>query len=842
MEGRDPSAAPSAAGKEGSLEEDRLLSVTAVLAKDAAFLFQSRRYAECVDVLRQLLLKKEDDPKVLHNIAVAEYFRDGCPDPRKLLDVLGKVKRRSEDLARASREQSEAANGIGSNVISGSRGSTTVLHQFSSANNSIIAYADEFDTSIVTFNSAVIFYHLHDYAHAISVLEPLYQNIEPIDETTALHVCLLLLDIALACQDATKAADILQRLERCFGVGSILNHNDNGSIGQQLSSNQLKVTTKSNTAPDASGSDSNASANENPLVGNLSDDALEYETLYSTLDSGNQNLGRPALNDLSKASADVAASAADLKLKLQLYKVRLLLLIRNLKVAKRELKLAMNMARGRDSSAELLLKSQLEYARGNHRKAVKLLSTPGNRTEKAMVTMFYNNLGCIHHQLRSHQTSGWFFTKALRHSSSFRLEKPLKLATYSQDKSRLISYNCGLQHLICGRPFIAARCFREAIPLLYNRPLFWLRFAECCLLALEEGLLSSATASSFKGEITIHVVGSGKWRQVVVNSVNLRSSYSDSRGGDGMISDENLGLLSLSFARQCLLNAQLLLDTPEQKTAKPSSMTAASDSDTYSEATSINIKSSNQKNTSTDLKGSNSSASTLATANGESKGGASSNNTLQCSVASYESICGKDNHKIKQAVLADLAYIELCLMNPLRALHAAKAFQQLPGCSRIYIFLSHVYAAEALCHLNRPTEAAEQLSIYILDGNNVELPYSNEDRENWFIEEGGDGEDLNCSATLKPTFEEPQHLRSLKPEEARGVLFANLAVMFAVQGDLEQASYFAKQSLASLPNDPRSVLAAVYVDLRQGKTQEALPKLRQCRRVSFLASNPTVSS
>lgn len=30
--------------------------------------------------------------QVIHNIAVAEYFRDGCSDPRKLLEVLNKVK------------------------------------------------------------------------------------------------------------------------------------------------------------------------------------------------------------------------------------------------------------------------------------------------------------------------------------------------------------------------------------------------------------------------------------------------------------------------------------------------------------------------------------------------------------------------------------------------------------------------------------------------------------------------------------------------------------------------------------------------------------------------------
>lgn len=45
-------------------EEDGMLSATAAMARDAAVLFQSRRYAECAEVLAQLLLKKEDDPKV----------------------------------------------------------------------------------------------------------------------------------------------------------------------------------------------------------------------------------------------------------------------------------------------------------------------------------------------------------------------------------------------------------------------------------------------------------------------------------------------------------------------------------------------------------------------------------------------------------------------------------------------------------------------------------------------------------------------------------------------------------------------------------------------------------
>ncbi|XP_020103099.1 CCR4-NOT transcription complex subunit 10-like isoform X1 [Ananas comosus] len=812
MEGQD---AASAVGKEGAAEEDGVVSASA-LAKEAAVLFQNRRYAEGVDILKQLLLKKQDDPKVLHNIAVAEYFHDGCPDPKKLLDVLDRVKKKYEGLAHSSREQVEAANGIASNATVGSRGNSNAAHQLSFVNNSLVAYSEEFDTSIVKFNTAVILYHLHDYGQALSVLNSLYQNIEPIDETTALHVCLLLLDIALMSQDATKAADIIQYLEKSFGVGNTINQNDNGSMIQHHSSNQHKLLAKSNTAPDVSNSDSTAV--ENPLVGNLSDDSLEYETLYSTLDSGAQNLGRPSRNDLSKTSADLAASAADLKLKLQLYKVRLLLLTRNIKVAKRELKLAMNMARGRDSSIELLLKSQLEYARGNHRKAVKLLSAPTNRTEPAMLTMFYNNLGCLHHKQKAHNTSNFFFTKALRQSSSFQSEKPLKLATFSQDKSRLISYNCGLQHLVCRKPGIAARCFREAVPLFYNRPLFWLRFAECSLLALEMGLLSSRSDSSScsDGEIIkVHVVGSGKWRQVVVDPVNSANNYSGS-GGD---------LLSLSFARQCLLNAQLLLDTSEEKTAKTGLSTAASEANNIKQAITV----------SSDIK---------ANANGDPKGGASSIATLQSSVASYEDMCRKENHKIKQAILVDLAFTELCLGNYLQTLSVVKAVQQMPDCSRMYVFLSRLYAAEALCHLNRPKEAAEELATYIAEGKNTEWPFNDEDLEKWFEEKGSSDSDdnVNGSTNKKSISEECKYLWSLKPEEARGMLYVNLAVMSAVQGDLEQASSFMKQGLGFLPDNPKALLASLYLDLLQGKAQEALPKLRQSRHVRFLRSSVTVSS
>ncbi|CAN6203933.1 unnamed protein product [Urochloa humidicola] len=817
-----PAAKEAPPPPQPAAEEDAMLSMTAGMAKEAAVSFQGRRYSECADVLKKLLDKKEGDPKVHHNMAITQSFLDGCPDPERLLKILGDVKKRSEDLACASREQADSANGVGNSASSGSRGSG-MASPYSAAHNTS-TYGDEFDTTIITFNMAVILYHLRDYESAVSVLDPLYRNIEPIDETTALHVCFLLLDITLALQDATKAADVIQYLERSFGVANTTSQNENASIAQhQLA--QPKPPAKNNTPPD---SDSNVYGGgcENLSTGSFPDEPIEFESFYSSFD-GHQNLGRPILNDFSRAS-DLAATAADLKVRLQIYKVRLLLLTRNLKVAKRELKVLMNMARGRDSSTELLLKSQLEYARGNYRKAVKLLSTPNNRTEPAMQAMFYNNLGCILHQQRSNHTSIWCFSKALKYSLSLRSEKPLKLSTLSQDKSCLISYNCGIQHLMCGKPLLAAQCFRQAMPLFYKRPLFWLRFSECSLLALEKGLLCAVGASSCNDEIEVNVVGSGQWRQLIVNPVNSKSN-SPSAG------DEHKNLVSLGFARQCLLNAQLLLDSSEQE-----NLVTASDTEDGNQGVVQGHKSSGQKNTvSTDSKAPSGPA--LANANGDQKG-TSLNATLQSSLALYDEICRKENLKIRQAILGSLAFVELCLENPLKALSYAKSLQQLTDCSRMYVFLSHVYAAEALCALNRPKDAAEQLSVYIKDGNDIELPYNVENCEKALVEKDSDGEDTVAPAVTKLTSEESQHSESLKPEEARGVLYIDLGMTAAMQGEFEQADYLVSRGLAMLPNNPRAVLASVYMDLLQGKSQEAVEKLRQCRNVRFRPSSVAATS
>ncbi|XP_076915403.1 uncharacterized protein LOC143574747 [Bidens hawaiensis] len=739
------------------------ISVTQTLAKEAYVCFQLGKYADSVRVLNRILEQKPDDPKVLHNIAVAENFQDGFSNPKRFLEALDNLKKRSERLAHSTGENTEVLN----------NGTKSVENKGISAN--------DFDVSVAMFNIAVILYHLHEYEKCFSILERLYQTIERIDERVAHHVCLLLLDVSLVCYHAPTAADVISYLEK-VGGNNVISQGDSGNNPQQQPTN---LATKSTSAPNNVMSSSDPIISDQIVTTNGSGSLLsrtlseEYDNFITKINvSGVQDLTRPS-NDLSKTQTDESfISTPDLKLKVHLYKVWILILTRNLKVAKREVKMAMNTARGKDYSLALFLKSQLEYARNNPRKAIKLLmaSVSQAETDTGTSALYYNNLGCIYYQLGKYQTSAVFFSKALGSSSPQRNEKPMKLLTFSQDKSVLFAYNCGLFYLASGKPVLAIRCFQQAGSVFFKRSLLWLRIAECCIMFSEK-----------KADIDAKIIGNGKWRHLVIECWNSRSPVQV---------DPNL---SLRFAKSCLLNALHLLEL------KPNPKVG--------------------------------SGSDQVNSNGEAKNG-NPNPLLLSSVNEYKGLCGKENGMILQAVLADLAFVYLELGNAIKALATVRCLLRLPGCSRVYVFLGNVYAAEAYCLLNQPKQASEHLSGYISgqNGNNAKLPYSQEDCDIWQTRKTVDLDEPNSknAPTLDQLLPQGGGFESwfLKPEEACGVLLANMAAMAAAEGEMERAHETVALSL--IPNNPEVVLTATYIDLVRGDTQGAVLKLKQCSRVRFL--------
>ncbi|KAI4380466.1 hypothetical protein MLD38_006653 [Melastoma candidum] len=818
------------------------VSVTSAMAKEALARFQSRKYGECLELLYQLLQKKEDDPKVLHNIAIAEFFRDDCSDPKKLLEALDKVKKKSVQLARSSLEQTQTANISGTKDITVSKGSSSSSQQLGVSSNSVVLFSDEFDVSVTTLNTAVVLFHLHEYRKALSLLEPLYNNIAPLDETVALHICLLILDAALACPDAKISADVLNYLEKAFGFSQ----SDSGNTVLQQSANLVEkssAVSKSTLINDSSNLESSlVASSENSLSRTLSEETLDYETMLSTLDIGGQDASRtpcvPSSNDSSISTMGKSVSSVDFKVKFQLYKVQFLLLTGNLKAAKREVKGTMNTVHGRDSSTAFLLKAQLEYARGNFRKAMKLLMALGNRTEAGISGLFFNNLGCVYQQMRKYHSSSVLFAKALSSFSPFRKDKPLKLSSFSQDKSLYTIYNCGLQHLASGKPILAARCIQKAHPIFFNRPIFWFRLAECCIMAWEKGIISTGDASD-RSAMKLYVIGKGKWRRIAVRN-GLKDRYHEPAQEKELSPEEDGHLkLSLEFARVCLLNSLHLLNRSRSSSSEDSDLPPEPGID-GSESTGSNLRILTEEDNKSPAVGLG-----QVPANGdvkEQKGLGTCQEITNCSLSMYEDTLRRKMRVLTQAILTNQAFVELELENPMDALSHALSLLQLPECSKVHAYLGHVYAAEALCLLNRVDEAAAHLSVYLAGGKEVEMPYSEVDFEQCQTAKVFDSEELNVgpSTTYYFSLEDARFLQILMPEEARAALYVNLAVKSALEGEHELALQLITQALAALPTSREATLTAVYIDLMMGRAQEALSKLKLLTNARFLSYSFTM--
>ncbi|GAB2210593.1 hypothetical protein Droror1_Dr00015861 [Drosera rotundifolia] len=791
----------------------------AVLGKEAAGLFNAGKYAECLDVLNQLKKKKPNDIKVLHNIAIAEFFNEGCSDTEKLYNdfvALVSTKKKSRAIARASGENEDAASQLGIRAISVPRGNDVLSLQISTSNGETMVYYQEYDTSLATLNMAIIRFNQGNYLQAKSRLKSLFQNIAPIEEETALRVCLLLFDIAFATQDMSTFTDVMKYIEKAFKY--LINQADNGNMGQQSPSDPLsKSPSGLGSSSISDGLNSDASAPRS-----TSDD--KHDNLYTTLNSGEQGLPR---------QDNISSFAIDFKQKLPLFRIEHLILNGSLNAAKRELKQTIN-AVGRDSPRALLLKSQVEYARGNYPKALRVLGACDKPTVGSSIIS--NNRGCILFHGGSPHTAENHFLEAVKSCSALKKEQPKSITSFSQDKYQLIAYNLGLDGLACGKPGLALKFFLHARSVFSDRPLYWLRLGECCLLDAALGSsLSSESAPHLSGKLNLHVVGQGRWRYLAMHKVTSISDVAKTkkREAENHKGLSKLDPLSMIAARQYLIKALSLLHANDGD--------SISASKSYEEQAEPSGEPSPKNTSDKSARGSDSKpvpeevmSSGPANSNGDVKDQSSRTSGALDSV--YNDILRREKQMtIKQAVLVDLAFVELELKDASHALRTACSLLELPECSKMHAFLGHVYAAEALCYLNRPKEAAEHLSRYLTEGNKVDLPYTSEDCDQWHIQRTVDSEDVK--KTSRATSVGKLSDAFFKPEKAREAVYVNLAFMFAIQEDLENAKRCADQAISVAPESPDAILMGAFLDLKHGHTEAAIKKLKFSNGVCFLSSD-----
>jgi len=119
--------------------------------------------------------------------------------------------------------------------------------------------------------------------------------------------------------------------------------------------------------------------------------------------------------------------------------------------------------------------------------------------------IYLNNIGCIHHQLGKHRTAAVYFSKALE---SFEKRDFLEKENCVPETT----FNLGVQLLRSGQPQHAFESFMNASVAMFHRPQLWLHVAECVVLAHCKRTKDS-NASMLRG-----VAGDGTLRRILLNT------------------------------------------------------------------------------------------------------------------------------------------------------------------------------------------------------------------------------------------------------------------------------------------------------------------------------------
>ncbi|PIK61951.1 putative CCR4-NOT transcription complex subunit 10 [Apostichopus japonicus] len=241
-------------------------------------------------------------------------------------------------------------------------------------------------------------------------------------------------------------------------------------------------------------------------------------------------------------------------------------------------------------------------------------------------------------------------------------------------------YNAGIQLLHAGRPLAAFDSLIETVQVYSTNPRLWLRLAECCIAA-HQGTpgpesVSKGIPDANRHGIVKSVIGSGPHRRVVINQGVTEKKYSNE------VKSAAIPVASLEFGSLCLCNALSLL---------PSKITLPADSFSSTSLSSDPSDVSDSSSTSTGAK-------TTTPLMGTS--GAPPGPPLKA----HEIL------NLRCSVLACSSYVSLVLGDNVVALQHAKDLLAIPGLAGSLKFLGHLYAAEALVHLNRITDALQHLS------------------------------------------------------------------------------------------------------------------------------------
>jgi len=330
-------------------------------------------------------------------------------------------------------------------------------------------------------------------------------------------------------------------------------------------------------------------------------------------------------------------------------KARSQVLGRQLKSSKKELK-TVSLPGSQGITCEFV-RSNIEYQCKNYRKSIKMLNSGAQLAGNRVFPHYYNNLGCIHQNMKKPNLAVYYFKNAMEKldggnngadvSQAQKVDGEKELGCFNGVPQPQVMYNISLSLLHAKRPHIAFELLMEVASSFYLDPHIWFHLAECCIQHLKE----RSSQELGHGE-----VGAGPTHKFIASNPQGPSlgSGAESGGGEGGI----VPGLTYDFAYVCLKNAESLL--PKNESVDTSAFCQ----------------------------------------------------TVGCV---GNPMTWADVEQLRLAILAAKAYVALSVGDFLMAGSYADTMLQIPSLPGGYSMLAHLYAAESLIFQDRLTDAIKHL-------------------------------------------------------------------------------------------------------------------------------------
>uniref|UniRef100_A0A8C1YMT8 CCR4-NOT transcription complex subunit 10 n=1 Tax=Cyprinus carpio TaxID=7962 RepID=A0A8C1YMT8_CYPCA len=357
------------------------------MASSAFEAFKTGSYDESLKHLDSLQELNKEDYKITMNKAITEFYKSGQTTTSTLKQTL-----------------------------------MTLKNQMHTAVDDIDGL-DDVENSILYYNQAVIHYHMRQYSEAISIVEKLYQFLEPFEEKFAQAVCFLLVDLYLLTFQPEKALHLLAVLEKL----AVKDGNSKNGKGEVRDIWLFRLFSFLIVLPCLTCS--------------------HYIRAYIQMKS--LKACKREIKSVMNTSGNSAPSLF--------------------------LKSNFEYLRGNYRKAVKLLNSS------------NIAEHPGPlKTGECVRCMFWNNLGCIHFAMGKHNLGLFYFKKALQENDHICAQlgdaakkfTGIPMCALLANKRYELLYNCGIQLLHIGRPLAAFECLMEAVQVYHSNPRLWLRLTQ----------------------------------------------------------------------------------------------------------------------------------------------------------------------------------------------------------------------------------------------------------------------------------------------------------------------------------------------------------------------------